>query len=220
MIRTVFVGFLSLCFGVQVACTAHKENPTVQVIKVTDIPRDVQMPQAFIQMIESDLQIETKILSPVFNFVPLQVLFVEKSADVLLNPRILFEFPKGGGRIDMQEVVRGAGSFYLSFPDEQFKNLPELEHLFYVSQAPEKEISKETFGVGCGKWIDLKNQFTDLKKSDFMLLNSTGQRHLFVLAGHYIFVFRKLNQVFLTQLTISDSRSVNELCPQVKGSFL
>ena len=220
MIRTVFFGFLSLCIGVQVACTALKENPTVQVIKVIDIPRDVQIPQAFIQTIESDLQIETKILSPVFNFVPLQVLFVEKSVDVLLNPRMLFEFPKGGGRIDMQEVIRGAGSFYLSFPDEQFKNLPELEHLFYVSQAPEKEILKETFGVGCGKWIDLKNQFTDLKKSDFMLLNSTGQRHLFVLAGHYIFVFRKLNQVFLTQLSISDSRNVNELCPQVKGSFL
>ena len=204
----------------QVGCFSHHDEPTVQVISVNEVPHDFQIPQAFIQSIETDLQVETKILSPVFNYVPLQILFTEKSDHVLTSPRVRIDLPKGGGRVDLQKVVQGMGSFYISFPEDQFKNLPELEHLFYISQAPKKVISNETFGVGCGKWIDLKSQFADLKKKEFLLLNSTDQRHLFVLAGHYVFVFRKLNQIYLTQVTISDSKNVNELCPQVKGSFL
>lgn len=205
---------------VLVGCTSHHEEEAVQVVAVTEVPHDLQIPQSFIQIIESDLQIESKILNPVFNFVPLQVLFKEKSEHVLTSPKVRFDFPKGGGRIDLQNVVEGTGSFYMSFPEEQFKNLPELEHLFYVSQAPKKLIATETFGVGCGQWIDLKTQFAALKKSDYLLLNSTGLRHLFVAAGHYVFVFRKLNQIYLTQVTLSDSKNINELCPQVKGSFL
>lgn len=201
------------------SCSSNREAPAVQVVSVNEVPHDFQIPQAFIQTIESDLQVETKILTPVYNYVPLKVLFSEKSDHVLISPKVQIEFPKGGGRIDLQQVVQGAGSFYVSFPDDQFKNLPELEHLFYVSQAPKTVISKETFGVGCGQWIDLKSQFSELKKSDYLLLNSTAQRHLFVLAGHYVFVFRKLNQIYLTQVTISDSKNLNELCPQVKGSF-
>ncbi len=203
-----------------ISCTSRHEDQPSHIVVVNEVAHDLLIPQAFIRMIESDLLVETKILSPVFNFVPLQVLFTEKSSGVLSHRQVQFDFPKGGGRIDLQQVVHGVGSFYVSFPDEQFKSLPELEHLFYVSQAPQNVISDENFGVGCGKWIDLKNQFAELKKNDFLLLNSTSNRHLFVLAGHYVFVFRKLNQIYLTQVTISDSKNINELCPQVKGSFL
>ena len=128
--------------------------------------------------------------------------------------------PIGGGKIDFPDVVKGQGSFYASFPSDQFKQLPELDHLFYVSHAPKKLIDGEEFGLGCGKWVDLKGKFSSLQKVDFLSLNTTHHRHLFVMAGNYVFVFRKLNQIYVTQLTITDSKNTNQLCPQVKGSNL
>jgi hypothetical protein len=54
-----------------------------------------------------------------------------------------------------------------------------------------------------------------LQKKDFLRVNTTGNRHLHVLAGSYVFVFRKSNQVLLTQITITDSKNKNNLCPEI-----
>jgi hypothetical protein len=128
-----------------------------------------------------------------------------------------FSFPKGGGRLDLKNIITGQGSFYFSFPAEQFTKFPSLVHLYYISQAPAKKIGDEVFGLGCGKWIDIKNKFKNLQKDNFFKLNTTANRYLFALAGHYVLVFRENNQVYLTQLTITDSRFTNELCLQESG---
>lgn len=213
-------GFFILFLLAQGGCFASSSVKPSKIIVVDEIAQDFQIPQSFIQTIESDLRLETKILTPVFNFVPLNVLFTEKSPQTLTSPSLQYQFSKGGGRVDLQNFIKGQGSYFMSFPAEQFAALPELEHLFYVSQAPKNKIGTEEFGIGCGKWVDLKNKFKDLQKSDFLSLNTTDQRHLFVTAGNYVFVFRKFNQIYLTQLTIADSKNVNQLCPQVKGASI
>lgn len=189
-------------------------------IEIHEIAKDFEIPKNFIQIIENDVAVETKILSPVFNYAPLAVLLTEKTSQTLKSASLRYQFPKGGGRIDFSEVIQGQGSFYLSFPSEQFHDLPTLEHLFYVSHAPKKNLQGEEFGLGCGKWVDLKNKFSDLQKADYLNLNTTQLRYLFVTAGHYIFIFRKLNQIYLAQLTLIDSKNETELCPQVKGFTL
>lgn len=201
-------------------CSSKTSVGTTKSIVVQQVAKDFEIPKSFIQIIENDVSAETKILSPVYNFSPLTVLLTEKTSQTLKSASLLYQFPKGGGRIDFNDAIQGQGTFYLSFPLEQFRDLPEIEHLFYVSQAPKKRLEGEEFGLGCGKWVDLKNKFSNLQKADFLNLNTTQLRHIFVTAGHYIFVFRKRNQIYLTQLSLVDSKNDNELCPQVKGLTL
>ena len=201
-------------------CTATKVDIPPVTVTVTDIASDFFIPQDLLKNVEKELLVESKVLVPVFSYTSLDVLFTEKTQKTLTSPSLLFRLPKGGGQVDLQRVISGKGSFYLSFPGDQFKDLPELSHLYFISQAPKIKIDSEEFGLGCGKWVDLKMQFSNLQKTNFLNLNTTDNRHIFVTAGHYIFVFRKLNQVILSQLTISDSKNSFLLCPQMKGTAI
>jgi len=203
--------------GLVTGCGSHHQAEQEKVIEVNGYPKDISMPKAFIQKIEEDLAAESKVLNPVYLFIPIQIAFAEKSHDTLVAPALQYAFPKGGGTLDLSTIVKGQGSFYFSFPPEQFKekDMPELEHLFYVSQSPVTKIDGEEFGLGCGKWLDLKKNFPSLQKKDFLRLNTTGNRHLHVLAGSYVFVFRKSNQVLLTQITLTDSKNKSNLCPEI-----
>lgn len=203
-----------------VGCTASKVSAPPTLVTVTDIASDFYIPQEILKNVEKDLLEESKVLAPVFSYTSLHVLFTEKTQKTLTSPSLLYRLPKGGGLVDLQNAVSGKGSFFLSFPGDQFKDLPELSHLYFISQAPKIKIDSEEFGLGCGKWVDLKKQFSNLQKENFLNLNTTDNRHIFVTSGHYIFVFRKLNQVVLSQLTITDSKNSFLLCPQVKGAAI
>jgi hypothetical protein len=102
------------------------------------------------------------------------------------------------------------------FPEEQFKNSEmDLLHLFFVSNSPQTKINNEQFGLGCGKWNDLKSSFKNLQNADYLKLNTNDLRYLKVIAGTYIFVFKKARNLLLTQLTITNSRHTDSLCTQV-----
>lgn len=198
------------------SCSDSTSEQPAQILSVQDMPSDFMMPKQLLKVVEEDLLLESKILAPVFSYIPLQVLFSEKTSGTLISPSVLLNLPKGGGHIDLQSIVQGTGTFSISFPKQQFQNLPKLSHLYFVSVTPKSKIDGEEFGIGCGKWLDLNTQFTDLQKVDFLNLNTSGNRHLLVASGHYIFVFRQLNQVYLTQITIKDSKNSSVLCPQLK----
>lgn len=211
--------FLSLIVFLN-SCSSHHEEKEVEPIQITKFAKEVFVPKALFKRIEDDLTFETKVLNPVYLFAPLKVQFTEKSKQTLNTHTLVYSFPKGGGELDLSEIVQGQGSFYLSFPSEQFHDLPELEHLFFISKSPVTEIGKESYGIGCGKWIDLKKNFINLQKPKFLSFNTTLNAHLPVLAGHYVFVFRKSNQIYLTQLTLTDSKNKNSLCPEITGDSL
>lgn len=203
----------SLIFG----CSKAHEHTEEKPIEINTFPKEISIPKALLQTVEADLANESKVLNPVYLFTPLKVAFTQKTHGTLSSEKVLYSLPKGGGTLDMQSIATGQGSFYLSFPEEQFKEkeLPELEHLFFVSHSPITKIDGEDYGLGCGKWVDLKKSFASLQKPNFLQLNTTKNRHLLVMAGSYVFIFRKSNQIYLTQLTITDSKNSDLLCPQV-----
>lgn len=201
----------SLVFSL-LSCSENKQGIQSKPIEVSEIARDIQVPKSLMLEIEKELTEDSKLSTPVYVFVSLQVALAEKNAGVLKEHTMTINFPKGGGRLDLKDLVTGQGTFYFSFPSEQFSKLPELLHLYYISQAPVKKIDQENFGLGCGKYVDLKKKFKSLQKNNFLKLNTTQLRHLFVLAGHYLFEFRENNQVYLAQLTITDSRYASQLC--------
>lgn len=204
-----FLVLLSGCFDK--AAEVQIEN-----VEINEIAKEAFIPKLVMSEVHEDFLKDTKTIAPVYMFTPVQIQFNELNENVLRKPAIKYSFPKGGGSIDLKDVVTGAGSFYMSFPAEQFDENHELMHLYYVSNSPVQEIDGESFGLGCGKVVDLKKSFKKLKKPDFLKLNTNDIRHLRVLAGRYIFVLRQAAQVYLSQVTISDSRYVKELCMGVE----
>ncbi len=195
-----------------VACFDKKNEAQVPISQVFEVAQDIKIPKNLMLEIENELAEDSKLIAPVYVFIPLQVELHEKSPGVLKNNPTKILFPKGGGRLDLKNVMAGSGTFYLNFPEEQFAKIPDLLHLYYISQSPVKTIDQEKFGLGCGKYVDLKKKFKSLQKKEYFKLNTTELRHLFVLAGHYVFVFRDKNQVYLAQMTITDSRYASDLC--------
>jgi hypothetical protein len=176
------------------------------------VAQDIKLPRNLFKELEKEISDDLKTTLPVFVYMPLQVEFREKGHGVLKDSPLLFSFEKGGGQVDLKEVVAGQGTFFMSFPAGQFSETAELMHLYYISQAPVRKIDQENFGLGCGKWVDIKSRFKKLQNPEFLKLNTTQLRHLFVLAGHYVFVFKETNQIYLSQLSVTDSRFTNELC--------
>lgn len=203
---------LMLLILVYTGCTQKGTPENIEVIEIKTIAKEVQIPKILMTELVKEIISDSKTLTPVYLFMPLQVQFTEVNEGVLKKPSIRYVLPKGGGNIDLKDIVAGSGSFYLSFPTEQFDENNEFLHLYYVSNSPIKKIENESFGLGCGKMIDLKKSFSQLQKPNFLKLNTSDQRYLFVTSGLYIFVFRKSSQIFMAQLTIFDSRYSKELC--------
>jgi hypothetical protein len=201
--------FLSACH-----LKDYKSNKTV--LEITEIAEEQQIPKAILQQLDEELKEEFKTTPPLYSFMPINVAFLQKQEEVLKQPHIQYNLPKGGGEIDMRDVVSGEGSFYMYFPEEQFKNTEmELLHLFFVSNSPQTKINNEQFGLGCGKWNDLKSKFKNLQRSEYLKLNTNDLRYLKVIAGTYVFVFKQARNLYLTQLTITNSRYTESLCTQV-----
>lgn len=196
-----------------IGCSSKHQTDDVEVLKITELSKDIFLPQQIFTEIEKDINNDLKGAPASYVFVPLQVKFSQSNSLALKKEEVIYVLPKGGGLIDLKDIVEGQGSFYLSFPKDQFVDLPELEHLFYISQSPNQIIDGEKFGLGCNKWIDLKKQFSNMQKSNFLKTNTSSQRHQYVLNGTYIFVFRKASQVYLTQLSITDSVNKIAICP-------
>ena len=198
------------------ACSSKDNTAEKTVVEITEIAEEKQIPKALLQALDDELSEEFKTTPPLYSFLPISVAFLQKQDQVLKQPHIQYNLPKGGGEIDMRDVVSGDGSFYMYFPEEQFKNAEmDLLHLFFVSNSPQTKINNESFGLGCGKWNDLKNNFSKLKKSDYLKLNTNDLRYLKVIAGTYVFVFKQARNLFLTQVTITNSRHTDSLCTQV-----
>lgn len=206
MIRILF--FLLLISG----CVKKSEHAETEVFEIRTIAKEVQIPKILMDELVTEVSGDSKTITPVYMFMPLQVQFKEKSEGALSKPAMKYSFPKGGGYLDLKDIVTGSGSFYLSFPSEQFDENLEFLHLYYISNSPVKKIEDEEFGLGCGKMVDLKKSFKKLQNPEFLKLNTTAQRYLYVASGQYIFVFRRQSQVYMAQLTLADSRYKNELC--------
>jgi hypothetical protein len=195
-----------------VGCTGHQENDVPTRIEIDQVAVEQQIPKSVMAQLDEDFKEEFKTTPPLYAFIPLTVAFKEIQPGVLNTPFLEYAYPKGGGQLDLKEVLKGEGSFYMYFPTEQFDKENDLLHIFFISNSPRVSIDGENFGLGCGKWNDLKSGFKKLQKIDNLKLNTTDLRYLRVIAGTYIFVFKQNKNIYLTQLTITDSRFANQLC--------
>lgn len=209
MIKIVTV--MLLFAGLSVQANEHEEIKYHE-IQIEDLAPDFKLPRKVFDQIEIDIKATTATLRPVYLFAPLKVVLYSKGNEVIKNSPVKISYPNGGGKLDLKDYLIQHGTFSLSFPADQFAKLPPLEALYFVSDAKTMEIEDETFGLGCGKLANLKNNFASLQKIDFLKLNTTELRYIYVTTGFYIFVFRNNNQVHLSHLHVTDSRYPENLC--------
>lgn len=145
-------------------------------------------------------------------FAPARVYLVEKNEGVLTVPQSILTFARGGGKIDLSDWVSGqVGSFYFGLDIPDIEGLTDLK-IYYVSQARKRKIDQEIVGAGCNVFFDITTQFLKAMKGQGLKVNSSKNRHLSVLAGHYILVGKKDKQTLVSQITLTDSKNPSLLC--------
>jgi hypothetical protein len=204
--------FIFLTFFVATACKKNEVHNEVTTIEVNDLAEEQRIPKVLLQAVDEQFKEQFRSSPPIYSFIPLTVAFQSDQNNVLSLNKYIYKFPKGGGKIDLRDILKGEGSFYLYFPEEQFNKENELVALYFVSRSPQVEIDGEKFGLGCGKWTDLKNSFSKLQKQDYLKLNTNSLRYLRVAGGTFVFIFKNGRNIQLAQFTVADSRHINEMC--------
>ena len=193
---------------ISIGCS-QKLQTVPEKIYINETARDFKVPQDLFYAVQK------KYPDSQYIFSPLVVRLHADTSSVMKAETFDIHFPSGGGTLDYSNFIFGQGSFYLSFPKEQFDEKTTVEHLFYISNAPKIALQNSHLGLGCGQWTDLYNQFLDLQKMKFLKLNTTDLRHLYVTAGQYILVMKKEKNIFISHLDITDSRQEDKLCHKI-----
>jgi hypothetical protein len=199
------------------ACTKeyHFRTEEAQNVKIDELPTDFKMPARVWDLAEKTPEdkpgAEPENLGITYSTI--KVFLTEKNSKILQSPAYEIELPRGGGSIDLANYLTGeSGTFFLGFElPEEFKDGKNLKVL-YISQARKRRIDDRVFGAGCNQYFDITLKFQEMMKSEGIKVNTTRNRHITVLAGHYIFSVIKDNQILITQVTITDSKNKNLLC--------
>jgi len=112
-----------------------------------------------------------------------------------------------GGALDFSEFLNDKkGSFYFGFrPEIQLEKGDEFK-VFYLSNAKISDIGGEAHGAGCDKYLDISNYMNSKMTKEGILLNTTGGRHVSLMAGTFFFATSLKGKLYLSQLTVKDSR--------------
>lgn len=233
--------FLSLmALGSLISCTAHESYHQDQYkeVKITDVPEDIHIPPGAWDLLEGkgsdskgdagkkeeggkeapkeagkevkageDVKLHKEIV-----FSELDVFMVEKNEDVLKDKAVKIHFPKGGGEIDLAQYMgKAPGSFFVGFDDPDFKDATEKKVVF-VSDTRKRRLEDQVYGGGCNQFFDITEQFLKNMKEQGLKVNTTRERHVTVLGGHFLFSAIKGNTVYISQVTFKDSEHKNLFC--------
>lgn len=205
------------------SCSKNHSEPEVRhEVQLADATDDVRVPASLWDLMEGKLlPTETKPeinfaaaeKSASYIFTPIQVLLDEKNEGVLKKPSMNLEFARGGGSVDLSDfVTEQRGSFFVKFNLTEELNNPKDLKVFFVSGARKRKISEEVVGAGCNTYFDITKKFDAKFVKQGLKVNTTRDRHVSVLAGTFVFSVKKDNQVYISQVTFTDSRNKHLLC--------
>lgn len=212
--------YLAILLTISVAqygCTeaSHFRVDRFESVKKDELPTDFKIPAKIWELIEFIPAIKSGAESSnrgIF-YSSIKVYLTEKNTHIIKSPAFVIDFPRGGGAVDLANYLTGdPGTFFIGFElPEEFNEGKNLKVL-YLSHARMRKIDDRVYGAGCNKYFDITNKFMQMMNTEGIKANTTRQRHVSLLAGHYIFSIVKESQVFLTQVSIQDSRYKNLLC--------
>ena len=199
------------------ACTkpASFRTENAEQVKIEDLPSDFKMPAAIWDIVEKspDAKATAEASNAGIFYSTAKVFLTEKNPGILRSPAYEIELPRGGGSIDLAKYLSGdQGSFYVGFELPEEITAGTNFKAIYISDARKRKLDERVFGAGCSQYFDITQKFLQMMKGEGIKANTTRQRHVTVLAGHYIFSAMKDNRIYITQVTLTDSRYKNLLC--------
>lgn len=189
-----------------------------QIVQVDELPEDFIVPNVvWNAMVDSkkDETVKTKSKPILFTFA--KVFMKEKNDKVLKGPLLGFEFPRGGGELDLASVKgTKAGSFFLGFEIPEFEGALKQKVLF-ISQSKKRKVDGEILGSGCNKVFDITAEVLKGNQKEGIKINTTRDRHTSILAGHLIFIAETEKSWLLSQITFHDSSRLDLICPDFRS---
>lgn len=203
----------SLLILLVVGCTKthHEAEAPLEIYRVEDLPQDFRVPsRVWDETLPKDPILKPK---PIL-YGPVQIKLVEKNKGTLKEKSAIYEFPSGGGELDLSKVIsHQPGSFFMSF------HVPILEKAinkkaFYISQGRQRKVDGEVFGSGCHQLLEMSSSIGKLDFAEVLTLNTTRDRHVSILAGHFIFLVETESSWIVSQLSFYDSKRKDLICPE------
>ena len=198
----------SLLFG---SCTKAKQFDVSEkdLAVIDQLPDDFIIPQVIWKNMKSKFPDEKE--KPIL-YTSVKVFLKEKNKGVLKNPLIAYEFPRGGGELDLSTVIGSSpGTFFLGFEFPEFENAHQKK-AFLISQSRQRKVDGEILGSGCNKVFDISSEFFKQIETDGIKINTTRDRHISILAGHLVFFAEGEKNWFLSQVTFFDSTRSDLFC--------
>ena len=154
-------------------------------------------------------------------YVPLTVILTEKpdNRGILQSHDHQLYFDPGGGVLDLADFVenrRGSYYFKVIFGKGKSENKKEEASaidfskenvkVFFLSNSRLRKWDGKIVGSGCKKYFDISKFFEKSMKGQGFLLNTTNHLDLSSLAGSFFFTAQVNRTLYISQLSIKDSR--------------
>jgi hypothetical protein len=172
-------------------------------------------------------------------YVPLTVKLVEKTDNhgILQSHDHLLLFGPGGGVIDLADFVESRrGSYFLQIEFGKGKvesastdadeagaanrdYSKEPVKVFYLSNAKRRRLNGNVVGSGCNKYYDVSSFLSGAMKAKGLLLNTTEHLDVTALSGSFFFVSQINKTLYISQLSIKDSRFSQLQCRPMIGKI-
>lgn len=215
-----------------VACSSEKQPDYVpakaQSLNMSGAAEDVKLPsELFDELMEvyrptledqeatdqsSDSRAKLKIPTEFFAF---NLFLTEKTKGVLGGDNSELAYGKGGGVLDLKDFIHlQKGTFLLGFkpllPDIGEEKLKVL----FLSNSYRRESEGTVYGAGCNVYLNVSDFFNKSMATTGIVVNVAKERHVGLLGGTLFFAISIKGKLYLSQLTIRDSRYKNLFCRQ------
>lgn len=224
-------GCIAISFIAFSCAKDHGHQGKPHTVRIEDVPDDIRIPRALWEALEGkSVGTASHVKAPEEEhgesaahgssdgeslvseeeggllFMPVTVILREKNRGVLSHPSLQIELPRGGGLVDLASYTTGMpGSFYVDFTwPEAGEKIEDLQ-IWFDSRARRRKLDDGLWGNGCGVFMNITRGFFLESKKGGLKVNTTRDRHLTVLGGHFLFSYKKEGQVFVGQVTFKDS---------------
>ncbi len=189
----------------------ENQDPNAHNIDVRDTPKDFKIPSAIWDRI-LDKEHKEEGDEPLIVWLPVKVFLSAKRSNILIDDKIQYNLPRGGGTIDQSKNIAGdRGTFYLKFGLSEFAN-PSAMKVFFISNSKKRRLDGDVYGSGCNVYFDVTSALLSAQKLEGLKYNVTDNRHVSALSGHFVFVQIEKDKVSLSQVEFTDTKNRDYLC--------
>lgn len=227
IIRMKFIIILSiLVFGI--SCTKDKLylSTKAKTVNLQNTEQNVKLPTALWKTLEEvyrppaldNTRVEqegskTKLALPIEYF-KIQVYLKEETRNVLKEDSYQLLFEKGGGELDLLDFVKDSRGVFRMGVVADIEGVEELKDMkvFFLPNSKIKNEASGPIASSCDQYYEITSYFHKSMDSSGFELNTFDQKHLGLVAGSFFFALSHNGKLFLSQLTIKDSRYKNLHC--------